>query len=257
LGAGTTTRYIEIDYATTSSTGLINAENDLITDAELITYFNRYEYARLDRINIKIPPNAGNGEIKFLARWSDATIISSELENSDSAKRVAIHTVKYQTVTYLPPHITNTRWIDLGTSKSISTIIMDEFNSTDQFYYKSSSQDYAINLPFHVAVSSNTASINLKFCFKFTFRGEKYDQKLSKMIVMYYKDKNFRDTVDKQVTNKELEVLKPQAEEDPWEADPEEDELEPDELDVIRGEIIKDKKKEDKKVEEKKKKKKE
>jgi hypothetical protein len=241
LGAGTTTRYIELDYTTTSSQGVINLEQDLVTDVELVSYMNRYEYAKLERVNIKIPPNSGNGEMRFLARWSDATITSGELDNSDSVKRVAIHTVRYQTVTYLPPSTTNTRFIDLGTTKEISTVKMDEFNQTDQIYYKSSSTAYSINLPLHIAVRSTTASIDIKITLKFVFRGEKYDEKLSKMIYLYYRDQNFKDLVDKECKDLELKTINklenPKQEGDPWEADPEEDELQPGELDIIKKRI--------------------
>jgi hypothetical protein len=248
LGAGTTTRYIEIDYTTTSSQGVINLENDLVTDVELVSYMNRYEFAKLERVNIKIPPNSGNGEMRFLARWSDSTITSGELDNSDSVKRVAIHTVKYQTITYLPPSTTNTRFIDLGTTKEISTVKMDEFNQTDQIYYKSSSTAYSINLPLHIAVRSTTASIELKIILKFIFRGEKYDEKLSKMIYLYHKNDEFKAIVDRECKNLELKnidkkVDNPKNEEDPWEADPEEDELQPGELDEIKKKIEKIEKK--------------
>jgi hypothetical protein len=238
LGAGTTTRYIEIDYSTTSSQGVINVESDLITDVELVSYLSRYEYAKLDRVNIKIPPNSGNGEMKFLVRWSDSTITSTELENSDSVKRVAIHTVKYKTLTFLPPAISNTRWVDLGTTKEVSTVRMNEYNQSDQLYYKSSSSTYAINLPLHIAVKSSTSSIDIKIVFKFTFRGEKFDNKLSKMIYLYNTDNKFKEIVDNNMKEEELTVLKkeePREEEDPWEADPEDDELQPGELDEIKG----------------------
>jgi hypothetical protein len=240
LGSGTTTRYIEIDYSTTTSQGLINIETDLVSDVELVSYLSRYEYARLDRVNIKIPPNSGNGEIKFLARWSDQTILSSELDNSDSVKRIAIHTVKYQTLTFLPPATTNTRWIDLGTTKQISTVKMNEFNQTDQLYYQTSSTNYAVNLPLHIAVKSSVSSIELKIILKFTFRGEKFDNKLSKMILLYKLDNEFKKLVDDKCNEPELErIVRKQPEidreeEDPWEADPEEDELQPGELDEIK-----------------------
>jgi len=248
LGAGTTTRYIEIDYTTTSSQGLINLENDLVTDVELVSYMNRYEFAKLDRVNIKIPPNSGNGEMRFLARWSDSAITSGELENSDSVKRVAIHTIKYQTITYLPPSTTNTRIIDLGTSQQVSTVKMNEFNQTDQMYYKSAATAYSINLPLHIAVKSTTQSIDLKIILKFVFRGEKYDEKLTKMIYLYHNNGEFKTIVDRECKNLELnnitkKVDDPKKEQDPWEADPEEDELQPGELDEIKKKIEKIEKK--------------
>jgi hypothetical protein len=243
LGSGTTTRYIEIDYTTTSTQGEINLEKDLITYVELVSYLSRYEYAKLDRVNIKIPPNSGNGEMRFLARWSDQTITSTELENSDSVKRVPIHTVKYQTLTFLPPSATNTRWIDLGTSKQVSTIKMNEYNQTDQLYYKDSSTTYAINLPLHIAVRSTTASIDIKIVLKFTFRGEKFDNKLNKMIYLYHRSEEFKKLVDEECKDEKLKTINKQQpreeeeEEDPWEADPEEDEIQPGELEQIKGEI--------------------
>jgi len=246
MGAGTTTRYIEIEYTTTTSTGVIDIEQDLVTDVELVSYLSRYEYARLDRVNIKIPPSSENGEMRFLARWSDSTITSGELDNSDSVKRVAIHTVRYQTVTYLPPATTNTRFVDFGTSKQISTVQFDQFNQTDQMYYKTTATTYAINLPLHIGVKSTAASINIKIVCKFTFRGEKYEEKLTKMIYLYHRNEQFKSLVDKECDNLELVQIKKnkdEAEEDPWDADPEEDELKPGELDNIRRNPKKEKKK--------------
>jgi hypothetical protein len=159
---------------------------------------------------------------------------------------VAIHTTKYQTVTYLPPTTTNTRFVDLTTSKEISTVRFNEYNQTDQMYYKASANSYAINLPLHIGVKSSVQSIDIKIVFKFTFRGEKFEEKLNKMIYLYHKNEQFKSLVDKECDNLELvqiKKIKEEEEEDPWDADPEEDELKPGELDNIKRNPKKEKKK--------------
>jgi hypothetical protein len=211
LGAGTTTRYITFDIESSTSSAILNLGNQLYTDNEIQTYMQRYNYMRIEYIKAKVEPSNTTGRVYLLGEWNrkTTTITADDLTNNDNTKIVAVHAVRYQTRTWLPPDMIATAVDKSSTNETISTINLRKYNRTDDYYYCTKTTTpiaYSILYPFNLAVKS-TISCNITIIVKVHFRGEKYTSDLGILQQLLKEDEELKRKVEeikksKQITNK-------------------------------------------------------
>jgi hypothetical protein len=208
LGTGSTVRYITFDTTVTTSSAIFNLGDQLYTDNEIQTYMQRYNYMRISYIKIKVEPNSTTGRVYLLGEWNrkSDTITADDLTNNDNTKIVAVHAVRYQTRTWLPPDMIATAVDKSSTNETMTSINMRKYNRTDDYYYCKKITNpiaYSILYPFTLATRA-TIQCNITIIVKAEFRGEKFTTELT-LLQQLYRD---NDEVKKMVENmkKEKEI---------------------------------------------------
>jgi hypothetical protein len=253
LGTGSTVRYITFDTTVTTSSALFNLGQQLYTDNEIQTYMQRYNYMRIAYIKAKVEPNNTTGRVYLLGEWNrkSDTITADDLTNNDNTKIVAVHAVRYQTRTWLPPDMIATAVDKSSTSETITSINMRKYNRTDDYYYCTKTTTpitYSILYPFSLATRS-TIQCNVTIIVKAEFRGEKFTTDLmilqqlykdnddvKKMVENVKKSKEISKTLEKK---KDFEDIEDEhKKDDEYEEIKEEEEGEKDEKEVAINDII-------------------
>lgn len=203
MGLGTTTRYIEIPIVITNQLYQFDAESHLLDRSELLNYCSRYQYLKIEKINVVIPPTSNNAEVLLFAIWNNETNVTvNDMNFNDSVKRVTVHAVKYQRRTFFPPHITSTKeGTNTGETTKLSAINLWKFNQTDNYMIKRASPNVNLfNFPLRLYYTA-TENVNLKatIILKCKFRGQKYSDELNKLI-------EFKD--DEIIKNRINELIK-------------------------------------------------
>jgi hypothetical protein len=205
LGAGTTTRYITMDFTIGTSATIVNLGDQLYSDNEVQNYMQRYNYMKIKNIKVKVTPSSTTGRIFLLGQWNakTTTVTADEITNNDSTKIIALHAIRFQTRTWLPPDMNATNIDKVTVGESVSTINLCKYNRTDDYYYSKGTTpaSYSILYPFSLAMRSTT-SIEISLIIKINFRGEKYSTKLEALLQLYNNDNEIKNKIDNEINKK-------------------------------------------------------
>jgi hypothetical protein len=183
LGSGSTVRYIEFSYVPTTNNTTIDFQQKLVDHEEFVSFCQRYRYVTIKKVMVVIPPNSSNGELLLYAQWNSEADVD-DLENNDSTKRIAIHTVREQKRTFLPPDMPSTGTFTTSTgSNLVSTVQLRGVNSTDLIFVHGATRDY-VNYPFRLTtrVSHSVTNLTCRIYVVCHFQSEKYNSSINKYI---------------------------------------------------------------------------
>jgi hypothetical protein len=184
LGSGSTTRYIEMDIVPTTNRTVHNVSELLVQKDEFINNASRYNYVRIRKAMVVVPPNSSNGEILIRAVYTDEADID-DIDNNDSTKRVMIHTVHKRTRTFLPPHLPYTfNYVQTTVTKS-ATIQLDDFNFTDVIYLPSiGSASAQVLYPLRIItkLTNQVSDLKCRIVCVCDFKGEKFNSDINNFV---------------------------------------------------------------------------
>lgn len=205
MGSGTTTRYIEAPIQIFDNAAYYDAQTELLNSAELMNYCAKYQYMKIEKINVVLMPTSKNAEVLLYPVWNNETnVTNNDMMYNDSVKRLATHTIRYQKRTFLPPKITATLAGQVDGITKYSAINLWTYNQTDNYMVKSTTNKF--NFPFKLFYYGTIEDIiEARIIFKCKFRGQKYTEELNKLIE--YKDD---EVIKKRI--EELEKIKREKE---------------------------------------------